>query len=77
VALHKTFSIIVIASKDEKDFSLLKKLKDKFSGHEIILAIDIDNELSTDTLNNINLNILFFLFVGIKKLINLILLTYI
>ena len=46
MALHKTFSIIVIASKDEKDFSLLKKLKDKFSGHEIILAIDADNELS-------------------------------
>ena len=57
MALHKTFSIIVIASKDEKDFSLLKKLKDKFSGHEIILAIDADNELSIDTLNDINLNI--------------------
>ena len=57
MALHKTFSIIVIASKDEKDFSLLKKLKDKFSGHEIILAIDADNELSIDALNDINLNI--------------------
>ena len=57
MVLHKTFSIIVIASKDEKDFSLLKKLKDKFSGHEIILAIDANNELSIDTLNDINLNI--------------------
>ena len=57
MALHKIFSIIVIASKDEKDFSLLKKLKDKFSGHEIILAIDADNELSIDALNDINLNI--------------------
>ena len=55
--LHKKFSIIVIASNEEKDFSLLKKLKDKFSGHEIILAVDADNEISAETHNEINLNI--------------------
>ena len=55
--LHKKFSIIVIASKSENDFSLLTKLKNKFAGHEIILSIDSENELSIETLNEINLNI--------------------
>ena len=54
---QKKYSIIVIASKDEKDFSLLSKLKNKFSGHEIILSIDADNQISIETLNEINLNI--------------------
>ncbi len=57
MALHKKYSIIVIASKEEKDFSLLKKLKNKFSGHEIILCLDEANELSIEDLNEINLNI--------------------
>ena len=57
MSLNKKYSIIVIASKDEKDFSLLSKLKNKFSGHEIILSIDADNQISIETLNEINLNI--------------------
>ncbi|RZO87861.1 MAG: DUF2064 domain-containing protein [alpha proteobacterium HIMB114] len=57
MSLHKKFSIIVIASKSENDFSLLTKLKNKFAGHEIILSIDSENELSIETLNAINLNI--------------------
>ena len=57
MSLHKKFSIIVIASKDEKDFSLLKRLKEKFSGHEIILCLDEANEISIEDLNDINLNI--------------------
>ena len=57
MSLHKKFSIIVIASKIENDFSLLTKLKNKFAGHEIILSIDSENELSIETLNAINLNI--------------------
>ena len=57
MSFQKKYSIIVIASKDEKDFSLLSKLKNKFSGHEIILSIDADNQISIETLNEINLNI--------------------
>ena len=57
MVINKKFSIIVIASKEEKDFSLLSKLKNKFSGHEIILSIDADIQLPIDTLNEINLNI--------------------
>ena len=57
MSFQKKYSIIVIASKDEKDFSLLPKLKNKFSGHEIILSIDADNQISIETLNEINLNI--------------------
>ena len=57
MSLNKKYSIIVIASRDEKDFSLLSKLKNKFSGHEIILSIDGDNQISIETLNEINLNI--------------------
>ena len=57
MSLNKKYSIIVIASRDEKNFSLLSKLKNKFSGHEIILSIDGDNQISIETLNEINLNI--------------------
>jgi 2-phospho-L-lactate guanylyltransferase (CobY/MobA/RfbA family) len=57
MSLYKKFSIIIPASKDEKDFSLLSKLKDRFSGHEIILALDSENQLTLDELHKINLNI--------------------
>ena len=57
MSLYKKFSIIIPASKDEKDFSLLSKLKDRFSGHEIILALDSENQLTLDELHEINLNI--------------------
>lgn len=53
----KSFSIIVPASKNEVNFSLLKKLKNKFPKCEIILSIDSENELSIETLSEINLNI--------------------
>lgn len=53
----KSFSIIIPAHKDEKDFSLLKKLNEKFSEAEIILALDADNELTIETLSEINLHI--------------------
>jgi hypothetical protein len=55
--LHKKYSIIIPASKQEKDFSLLKVLKQNFSQHEIILVLDQEHELSIDELNDINLNI--------------------
>ena len=57
MSLRKKFSIVVIASREEKQFSLLRALKDKFYGHEIILVLDDKIELSLDTLNEINLNI--------------------
>ena len=57
MSLHKKFSIIVIASRNEEDFTLLEKLKNKFNEHEIILAVDAENKLSTEKLNQINLNI--------------------
>ena len=38
--LHKKYSIIIPASKQEKDFALLKVLKKNFSQHEIILVLD-------------------------------------
>ena len=53
----KSFSIIIPVHKDEKDFSLLKKLNEKFSEAEIILALDADNELTIETLSEINLHI--------------------
>ena len=55
--LHKKYSIIIPVSKQEKDFSLLKVLKQKFSQHEIILVLDQEHELSIEELNDINLNI--------------------
>lgn len=55
--LHKKYSIIIPISKQEKDFSLLKVLKQKFSQHEIILILDQEHELSIEELNDINLNI--------------------
>ena len=40
-----------------KRFFIITKLKNKFSGHEIILSIDADNQISIEILNEINLNI--------------------
>ena len=57
MSLYKKFSIIIPASKDEKDFSLISKLKDRFSGHEIILALDSENQLTLDELHEINLKL--------------------
>lgn len=55
--LHKKYSIIIPASKQEKDFALLKVLKKNFSQHEIILVLDHEHELSIEQLNEINLHI--------------------
>ena len=52
----KKFSVIIPASKNETNFSLLKTLKNRFAHFEIILVIDDSHQLNIDTLNEINLN---------------------
>ena len=52
----KKFSVIIPASKNETNFSLLKTLKNRFAHFEIILVIDASHQLNIDTLNEINLN---------------------
>ena len=52
----KKFSVIIPASKNETNFSLLKTLKNRFAHFEIILVIDALHQLNIDTLNEINLN---------------------
>lgn len=52
----KKFSIIIPVSKNERDFSLIKNIKSRFYDYEIILCIDDQNNLSEETLSEINNN---------------------